>query len=411
MLAVLINAYACAPNRGSEPGMAWNWIINLAKYCKVYVITEGEWKDEIEIALKKLPQGDNIIFYYNPLSKKIRKMCWNQGDWRFYYYYRKWQKGTLLLANEIIKDNPIDLIHQLNMIGFREPGFLWKIKDKPFIWGPVDAKESFPIEYLEDSGIKNKLKMYLKNELTQIQLKSGKRIRQTVHKANFVVSASTESVMTFEKYFDCQSVLINETGCYPIESQEAKVNVEKQTFDILWVGKFDLRKQLILALKVISKIKDLNIQFHVAGGSPIENEEYKSIATKLGISDKCNWHGIVSHQQIQKLMQQSDLFFFTSVAEGTPHVVLESIANQLPVMCFDCCGQGDSVKDEVGVKIKLSNPVQSISEFSNKIKYLYENREVLKQMSNNCIQKKNDLSWDKKAQDMMVLYNKSVTKF
>lgn len=411
MLAVLINAYACAPNKGSEPGMAWNWIINLAKYCKVYVITEGEWKDEIEIALKELPQGKNIIFYYNPLSEKIRRMCWNQGDWRFYYYYRKWQKETLLLATEILKDNSIDLIHQLNMIGFREPGFLWQIKKKPFIWGPVDAKESFPKAYLEGAGIKTKLKMYVKNELTKLQLKNGKRIRQTVHQANFVVSASTESVVTFKKYFSCDSVLINETGCYPNKTQGPKDTAEKQTFDILWVGKFDFRKQLLLALQVISKIKDLNIQFHIAGGSSLENEAHQLIASKLGISDKCIWHGIVSHKQIQNLMQQSDLFFFTSVAEGTPHVVLESIANHLPVLCFDCCGQGDSISDEIGLKIKLSNPVQSVLDFSNKIIYLYNNKEILLQMSNNCFQKKNELSWDSKVQQMIMLYNKSVTKF
>ena len=30
MLSILINAYACSPEMGSEPGMAWNWCINLA---------------------------------------------------------------------------------------------------------------------------------------------------------------------------------------------------------------------------------------------------------------------------------------------------------------------------------------------------------------------------------------------
>lgn len=90
MLNILINAYAVAPNWGSEQGMGWNWIINIAKYCKCYVITEGEWRKEIEEALLELPQKDNIKFYYNPVSEKVRKMCWNQGDWRFYYYYHKW---------------------------------------------------------------------------------------------------------------------------------------------------------------------------------------------------------------------------------------------------------------------------------------------------------------------------------
>ena len=51
MLSILINAYACSPNMGSEPGMAWNWCINLAKHCELYIITEGEFRDKIEAAL------------------------------------------------------------------------------------------------------------------------------------------------------------------------------------------------------------------------------------------------------------------------------------------------------------------------------------------------------------------------
>ena len=48
MLKILINAYACSPNMGSEPGMAWNWCSNLAKYCELFIITEEEFRDKIE---------------------------------------------------------------------------------------------------------------------------------------------------------------------------------------------------------------------------------------------------------------------------------------------------------------------------------------------------------------------------
>ena len=115
MISVLINAYACSPNMGSEPGMSWNWISNIAHYCKVYVITEGEWQKEIEDALALLPQRDNIHFYYNPVSQRIRNICWNQGNWIFYFYYAQWQKKTLQLARKIIQENDIDIVHQLNM--------------------------------------------------------------------------------------------------------------------------------------------------------------------------------------------------------------------------------------------------------------------------------------------------------
>ena len=49
MLSILINAYACSPNMGSEPGMAWNWCVNLAKYCELYIITEGEFQEKLRL--------------------------------------------------------------------------------------------------------------------------------------------------------------------------------------------------------------------------------------------------------------------------------------------------------------------------------------------------------------------------
>ena len=98
MINILVNAYAISPNWGSEQGMGWNWVIHLAQYCHLDVITEGEWREEIEYTLKTLPQRDNLTFHYLPTSDKVRKMCWNQGDWRFYGHYRKWQKRALACA-------------------------------------------------------------------------------------------------------------------------------------------------------------------------------------------------------------------------------------------------------------------------------------------------------------------------
>jgi glycosyltransferase involved in cell wall biosynthesis len=411
MISVLINAYACAPNTGSEPGMAWNWITNLANYCKVYVITEGEWQSEIELALKELPQAHNIVFFYNPVSDKIRKICWNQGDWRFYYYYKKWQKSTLVLANKIIKEKSIDVIHQLNMIGFREPGFLWEIKKKPFIWGPLDAKEKFPVAYLEGSSIKSMIFIHLKNVLTYFQLRFSYRVKTAILNSSFVVSASSDSVKTVKKFFDVDSVLLNETGCSVQEVSLNKLSNNFSTLHLLWIGKFEFRKQLKLALQTLSSLRGRDIVLHIVGGDDNLTQVYKSIAEELKISNKCIWYGKIPHSKVQELMQSLDLFFFTSVAEGTPHVVLEAISNQLPVVCFDVCGQGDSVNETVGIKISLSNPLKSIADFSSKIEYLYNNRDVLKQLSDNCIFRQSELSWDTKAKTMFKLYKNAIQNF
>lgn len=405
MLSLLINAYACSPNMGSEPGMAWNWCVNLAKYCELHIITEGEFRDKIEAALPTLPQGKNMHFYYHPVSEEIRKMCWNQGDWRFYKYYKEWQWKTYLIAKDICQKTHIDILHQLNMIGFREPGYLWKIPDIPFVWGPVDAKESFPLAYLEGASLKTKLFIQLKNAITKWQLQHAKRVRLAVKRASCVISASSNSQQAFKKYYQIDSPLLNETGCY-IQKHPIIDKSQKEYFDVLWVGKLDFRKQLSLALRSIAATKNPHIKLHIVGGG--NNFIYQTLAKELGIESQCKWYGAISHEEVQTIMQKSDVFFFTSVAEGTPHVVLEAISNNLPVVCFNTCGQGDSVNEKVGRKIELSNPNLSANEFAIILNHLESNRDLLKELATNCGKRQEELSWETKVKHMIGLYQSSL---
>ena len=407
MIKILINAYACSPGMGSEPGMAWN---NLARFCELYIITEGEFRDKIEEVVPTLEQGGNMHFYYNPVSEKIRKMCWNQGDWRFYKYYREWQWKTYLLAKDICQKEHIDILHQLNMIGFREPGYLWKLSREngvPFVWGPVDAKDKFPVAYLDGAGLKTKLFMRLKNFLTGIQLRYSKRVLLAARQSSVIFSASSNSQRSFKKYMNIDSPLLNETGCY-VQDHPIVDKTDKETFDVLWVGKMDFRKQLALALQTVAKSENNKLRLHIMGGG--DAESYQSLAKSYGIADKCIWHGAVSHDEVQDIMQKSDIFLFTSVAEGTPHVVLEAISNNLPVVCFDTCGQGDAVNDKVGRKIPLSFPCQSVSDFAKLLNELEDNRSLLKQLSENCKERQQELSWEEKAKTMMEWYEKILRK-
>ena len=403
---ILINAYAVRPNSGSEGGAAWRWITGLAKYHQLYVITEGEWKDEIEKCLKDF---QSIHFYYNPVSPKIRLMCWNQGDYRFYYYYAKWQRKTLEIAKTIVQEHHIDLIHQLNMIGFREPGYLWKIKGIPFVWGPIGGMNMVSMQYLNNVSVKVMLKYRLKNIINYLQYHFHPRVLKTIKRANVLIAANKAAFNVLTKLHpDKHVVLINETGS---DATNPIVIATKTTtkFNILWVGRFIPTKLLDLALQVIAELKDLpGIRFHIVGQAfnEKETEMYHRMAADMGLQDICDWHGWVSHDDVQQLMRESDLFLFTSIVEGTPHVVLESIANGLPIVCFDACGQAEVVDETVGRKIPLSNPKDSISQFVDVIKNLHSDRSRLLELSTGCVKRREILSWDMKVQEMIKIYEK-----
>ena len=41
MKTILVSAYACEPLKGSEQGVGWNWVLQLAKKNNVHVITRA----------------------------------------------------------------------------------------------------------------------------------------------------------------------------------------------------------------------------------------------------------------------------------------------------------------------------------------------------------------------------------
>lgn len=401
---ILINAYACAPNWGSEQGMAWHWITELAKMHNLYVITEGEWKKEIEEAVALLDVKDNIHFYYNPVSDKIRSMCWNQGDWRFYWYYRKWQKKTLTIARQICSEHRIDIIHQLNMIGFREPGYLWDIYDTHYIWGPVGGMEIVPLKYLSGMPLSKKTKYIVKNMLNHLQIRYSTRVCKAIHRADIVIAATQGTYNSFVKLHHIKPVYMNEAGCTILEQHTAH-NFNKDQLDILWVGRFLDTKKLDIAIRTIAKVKDLPVFLHIVGsGSDTENAMYQQMADKMGISNNIKWYGKLANKKVQEMMNQMDLFLFTSVLEGTPHVVLEAITNCLPILCIDTCGQGQLVNESIGWKVPLTNPQQNSTDFAAILRHIIINRDEIKQKSDNCKQRQRELSWENKLVTMNKIY-------
>lgn len=411
MLKILINAYACSPGMGSEPGMAWNWVSNLAKFCELYIITEGEFREKIEAVVPTLEQGKNMHFYYNPVSDEIRKMCWNQGDWRFYKYYRQWQWKTYLMAKDICSSEHIDVLHQLNMIGFREPGYLWKLSKEngvPFVWGPIGGLKQFPTAYLQGAGLKMKLFNRLKNFLNVWQLKHDKRVDEAFKTAKLLVSSIPDSYRAIKKYKGLESVVIPETGCFLSEDISTD-RFDAEYLHVMWVGKFDFRKQLPLALWIIATVANPHVILDVYGsGSESQVSEAKRIAKALGIESMVVWHGNQPNDVVMKAMRHSQLFLFTSISEDTSTVVLEAISNRLPVVCFDACGMSAVIDDNVGRKLPLSKPMQSVHDFAKVLKDLEQHRELLKQMSENCKQRQQELSWEEKAKTMVAWYEKVV---
>jgi glycosyltransferase involved in cell wall biosynthesis len=391
--------------------MGWGWVHALSKYHDLWVITEkDEFQADIEKELKNKPElRDAIHFYYISRERHhIWEKIWPPS---YYWSYRKWQKEAYTLACSLHREIGFDLVHQLNMTGYREPGYLWKLP-LPFIWGPIGGFMQMPWSFMSVLGWRSTVFYSARNIINSFQMRFSARVRKAINKANALIAATKEDKIAIKKIFNKESTLINETGVSLLQAKQSQPQYKKdRALKLCWCGLIIGRKALPLALHAISRLqKELCIEMDIIGDGP-EQKRNAIMAKKLGIDSVIRWHGWISHKMAQQIISQSDMMLFTSLQEGTPHVILEALSFGVPVICHDICGFGTVVDETCGIKIPTVNPQKSIEGFTGAIRKLANNPALLNELSNDAFKKASGLTWEHKIDAVRTLYNKIAVNY
>lgn len=96
-LRVLISAYACEPDKGSEPEVGWQWALQMARFHDVTVLTRANNKPGIEAKLATL-RGQRPVptFVYHEESNFLQGTKQRLSSLKLYYVL--WQRS----AREVI---------------------------------------------------------------------------------------------------------------------------------------------------------------------------------------------------------------------------------------------------------------------------------------------------------------------
>ncbi|MGI8951794.1 MAG: glycosyltransferase family 4 protein [Chitinophagaceae bacterium] len=155
-------------------------------------------------------------------------------------------------------------------------------------------------------------------------------------------------------------------------------NFENIDLIVLYVGRGTEEKRVHLIGEVAKKICDiaLPVKFILAG-------EVKN-SMPLNLQKYCNFLGNVSDKsQLENIYQSSHILMVTSSTESGPLVTMEAMAYGLAIITTNVGFVSNYViNDENGYKINPQTKEDEIVNFmSEKIEFLYNHRELLKQMS------------------------------
>ena len=391
---ILLSAYACEPNKGSEPGVGWHWAMEIAKRGhEVWVLTRVNNQHSIDEYFASHSKPINIHFIYYDLPNFILILKKRVLGVNVYYFF--WQVGVLTQAKIRHSNIKFDLIHHITFGVFRHPSFLYKL-NIPTVFGPVGGGDQTPSALKESHPIKYKLIEQIRESINCISRVNPVLLR--FYDKAALIYTKTDNTKKFIPYKNKTTTFL-EIGIDSVEPSQRTYNFQHPTFRILYVGQIIYMKGIDIAIASFKRFQDQTNSetqlFFVGKGEYMDH--VKSSIKKLNIEHIVNLIDWMPQHKLKEFYQTSNIFLFPSLHDSSGNVVLEALSYGLPVICLDLGGPGQIVNENCGrvISTKGKTEEEVIQSMSDTILELQQNPTLLKRLSEGAIQRAREFTWEK----------------
>ena len=405
MKTILATAYAVNPYKGSEDGMGWNALYQIARFNKVIAITRENNRPHIEKYMSENPDTVylNMQFLYFDLPRWMR--FWKKKSRGAMLYYWMWQKAMpgFILKQEI----EFDIAHNLNFHNDWTPSYLYKL-NAPFVWGPIGHHPRIPSQYLRPYNKKYFLKDRFTWMIKELFWNFSMGLHKSINKAEHILcmNRSVPQVIAIDekKYSVIPSVATDDFGI--------NTNKKNDSFKLISAGRLVPLKGFDLSISAFAnfmskrtEVEKDNCELLIVGSGP-EEGFLKNLAKEKGVEKHVRFIDWIERKQLMELYKNVTTFLFPS-HEGAGMVVAEALSFGLPVICLDNCGPGEFVDEGCGIAVPEQDYKSTVNELSHGISKLYLNPQLLNQMSQNARHRFNQyFHWDRRGEQFQAIYQK-----
>ena len=378
MKTILATVYAVNPYRGSEDGMGWNAIYQIARFQKVIAITRKNNRPHIERFMAE-NQDENfkrIQFLYFDLPTWMR--FWKKKSRGAMLYFWMWQKAIPSFVKRLNLD--FDVAHNLNFHNDWTPSFLYKLKT-PFVWGPIGHHPIIPGQYLKPYARVNWIKDRLTWMIKKAFWKLSPGLKSTIQHADHILCMNNsvpEVIDLSDKSYSVFPSVATEDYGYKKEKSESK-------FQLISAGRlvplkgFDLSINAFAAFVNADPKRKENAELLIVGSGP-EQAYLEDLCKAKKVQSQVKFIDWIERSALIELYKEASAFLFPS-HEGAGMVVAEALSFGLPVICLDNAGPGQFITNDCGFAIPHQSYNETVSKLGEAIDTLFNKPEKVKEMS------------------------------
>jgi glycosyltransferase involved in cell wall biosynthesis len=403
-----MSAYLCAPGKGSELAVGWNWALQVARFHDVCVLTAEKSRKDIESELRRSNIA-RVHFVY--VRVPCSALFWNRGRLGDELHNYLWQLAAFFHARRLHRSAAFDLIHHVTMGRYWMPSML-SLLPIPFIWGPVGGGESAPRSFWPAFSLWGKTFELGRNLARNI----GERdpfVRLTARTAT-VALATTEQTAVRLRALGSKRVIVHpQFGMTQREMQSFACLSERTAgpFRLISIGRLIPHKGFHLGVRAFARFHEVypDSEYWIINDG-IEMSHLKALVRTHRLEGKVRlWGKLPTLTDVYEKLADCDVLVHPALHEAFGNVCLEALASGRPVLCLALGGPALQVSDETGVKVPANTPEQAVSDLASAMLRMAENpleRRDMGRASRRRVQEHFD--WDAKGEFMARLYETTI---
>lgn len=347
-------AFACEPNRGSEPGVGFAFAEALATLSNeveydVTLLTRPHSLQAVKTAISESVGECRLNFVPIGIPLWVVRIT---GRKRVRWAYLIWQMRAVgyLLSELRRADGPV-LIHHISFATEALPTFEWLLNRKVArVFGPAGSSQE--LNQMQSMGIGGALRRSVREYFGRLNLR----------RVDLAIANNSTVASTFHRLgaIDVQvepNVVVNSEQTQKAAARASKP--EATPIDLITVGLLVELKRHYLAIEALAQIEDQSVTLTIVGDGPLR-KELMNQAELLGVAHRVTFTGMVTRDEALFLMSKAKVLIHTSRQEGSAWVVGEAQAVGTVPVAFKGSGADTLIKiTDVGV-IAETDSVESL---------------------------------------------------
>jgi glycosyltransferase involved in cell wall biosynthesis len=406
-LKVLISAYACEPDRGSEPGVGWNMAVQAARYHDVWAVTRANNRPVIEAAIARNPIPTLHMVYYD-LPGWLR--WWKRGARGTRLYYYIWQLAIYSVVQRLHRQIRFDVTHHVTFVKYWMPSVLPFLR-APFLWGPVGGGESAPKSLLVHCGWRGRVYEVARNAMRWW----GERdplVLATARRSALALAVTDATAQRLRAIGAKHVEILSQVGLSAAERSYLGDLVSSTAGGpVRFVSIANLLhwKGLHFGLRAFALAKLPGSEYWLIGDGPF-GTHLRRLAQSLGIEDKVHFWGVLPRVEALVKLRLCHVLVHPSLHDSGAWVCEEAMAAGKPVICLDLGGPGAQVTRETGFKIPALDPAQAVKDLARAMAVLAGDSRLRARMGQAGRDRVTlEYAWERKGEHLSALYHRVAT--